>query len=431
MHPSLPPLSTLLRRSAWFLSLALAAGLPLACGDGAAKASRKPSERLVPAVEAVQARSGALPLVERLTGLVEAVDQVEIRPRLSAIVEEVLARDGDVVQRGQVLVRLRDREYRDRLDQATASHRIAVAQAKQARVALGTVQADLERAEALAAQSLASPRDLESARAEAASAEADLELAEARVDQALATVAEREEALSETVIRAPVGGAIGNRAAEVGMQASPAERLFTVGRLDSVRIGVVLTDRMLGRIETGQRVDILPTDPGEPPLLARLSRISPFPHPTTHSTAAEIDLANPDAALKPGMFVAVDVRCGESEQATLVPLSALYDNPASGVTGVWVSREPLGPEWTGATEDGGIELTEPMAFAFVPVDVVAKGRMEAGVRGVPPEAWVVSLGQNLLSGDSALARVRPVDWTWVESLQNLQRQDLVRDLMGR
>ncbi|MCB0288169.1 MAG: efflux RND transporter periplasmic adaptor subunit, partial [Calditrichaeota bacterium] len=78
-----------------------------------------------------------------------------------------------------------------------------------------------------------------------------------------------------------------------------------------------------------------------------------------------------------------------------------------------------------------IPLTDPVDFQFVPVEVVAKGRMEAGIRGVDPGNWVITMGQNLLAGNSGVARVRPVDWQWVAKLQHIQRQDLMEDVINR
>jgi multidrug efflux pump subunit AcrA (membrane-fusion protein) len=165
---------------------------------------------------------------------------------------------------------------------------------------------------------------------------------------------------------------------------------------------------------------------------APLSRISPFLHPVTHSTEAQIDLANPSGQLMSGMFVTVDIFYGESEQATLVPLSALYENPATGETGVYISQGLLNkePVSTGGTQ-AGAALSDPVAFTFIPVEILAKGRMEAGILGIKPGEWVVTIGQDLIGGDSSLARVRKVDWAWVEHLQQLQRQDLMQEIMKK
>jgi multidrug efflux pump subunit AcrA (membrane-fusion protein) len=208
--------------------------------------------------------------------------------------------------------------------------------------------------------------------------------------------------------------------------------LFTLGQLDSVRVEVVLTDRMLSYIREDQRTEVFSTSIPFGSLEAPLARISPFLHPVSHSTRAEIDLANPDGALKPGMFVAVDIFYGESEQATLVPLSALWENPATASVGVFVSLDSLTGEPVAVFDDprGGV-LTDPVSFTFVPVEVVAQGRMSAGVRGMGPGRWVVTIGQDLLREDTVRARVRPVYWERVEKLQQLQREDLLEEVIKR
>lgn len=404
--------------------------LLIGCSDS--EGGGENTERLTPAVEAVQAQLGSLPLTERLSGVVKANHQVEIYPEISAAVERVHVENGDQVNQGQPLVQLRDREFRERLKQAQAGYQIAVAQAKQAEARLQKIQTDLQRTRTLADKNLASPTELETIQTEAISAEADFELARARVEQAQATVDEREEALAQTVIRAPVSGTVGNRYAEIGMLVSSGTRLFTIGQLDSVTVEVVLTDRMLSYIQSGMRADILSEGLSFGSASARLTRISPFLHPVTHSTDAEIDMPNPEQQLRPGMFVTVDVFYGESDQATLIPLSALYENPASGATGVFVSRDSIvGEPINNAAAAEPASLTQPINFAFVPVQVIAKGRMHAGISGVSPGSWIVTIGQDLLGEREGNARVRKVNWEWVEDLQQMQREDLLEDIITR
>jgi RND family efflux transporter MFP subunit len=409
--------------------MAISACIMCQC-SGESADSKQNDNILIPAVEAVQARYGTLPLSERLTGLVRAKNLIEVYPEISAVVVAVNVENGDYVKRGEPLLELRDIEFSERLKQATASYQIALAQERQAQARLEEMQADLNRIQSLAEKGLASPAELENIRTETVSAEADVALANARVSQAQATMDERKETLSQTVIRSPITGRVGNRNAEVGMLVNSNTRLFILGQLDSVRVGVILTDRMLNYIEKGQRTAIYLENAPLGTISAPLSRISPFLHPVTHSTEAQIDLPNPSGQLMSGMFVTVDIFYGESEQATLVPLSSLYENPVSGETGVYISKESLNKEPV-STADArtGAGLSDPVTIIFVPVDIIAKGRMEAGIRGVESGDWVVTIGQDLIAGDSSRARVRKVDWAWVEHLQQLQRQDLLQEIM--
>jgi RND family efflux transporter MFP subunit len=399
------------------------------CGTNSAENN---TQKLIPSVEAVQSRYGSLPLTERLNGIVKAKNQVEIYPEISASITGVYVNNGDIVNKGQLLVQLRSREFQERLKQTKANYQITVAQAKQAEARFKDIQRELERMETLNIEGLASNADLESVQTRFISEEASYELAYARVEQARAFVQESEAALSETDIRAPVAGTIGDRNAETGMLVNTNTKLFTLGKLEDLKIEVILTDRMLNYIKTGQRTEINTSYLSDEIIEAPLARISPFLHPVTHSTDAEIYLLNKDRNLKPGMFVTVDVFYGESEHATLIPLSALYENPASGATGVYVSRDTLLHEPAyGATDGSGksMILTSPVTFEFIPTEVIAKGKMQAGVRGVEPGDWVVILGQNLLGSETGIARVHPVNWNWVEQLQNLQSQDLLNEIM--
>lgn len=385
---------------------------------------------ITPAVEAVQSRMGSLPLTQRLSGIIEAKNQIEIYPEINAVITDVFVKNGDTVKKGNPLLKLRDKEFSERLKQANAGYQIAIAQLKQANARMNEINNELSRTQKLADQGLTSTTDLETVQTRAISAEADVNLAEARLEQAQATVEERNESLSQTTIKAPINGTIGNRDAETGMLVSTNRRLFTLGQLDQVRVKVILTDRMLNYIFEGQRVEIANVNSAHGRMTATLSRISPFLNPVSHSTEAEIDMQNPDGDLKPGMFVTVDIFYGESENATLIPLSALYENPLNGLTGVYITEATFDNEKI--VSKGGekaVGLSDPVEFQFVPVNVVAKGRMEAGVRGIDENKWIVTIGQNLLGGENGSARVRPVKWAWVEKLQHLQRENLMENLI--
>ncbi|MEZ5285040.1 MAG: hypothetical protein R2712_09575 [Vicinamibacterales bacterium] len=79
------------------------------------------------------------------------------------------------------------------------------------------------------------------------------------------------------------------------------------------------------------------------------------------------------------------------------------------------------------------ELGEvPVSVPFRAVDVLASGRQTVGVEGVRSGEWVVVVGQQLLeSSGMDEARVRPVSWDHVLTLQGLQREDLLRQFMEK
>ncbi len=142
---------------------------------------------------------------------------------------------------------------------------------------------------------------------------------------------------------------------------------------------------------------------------AEISRISPFLEAESFSTTAEIDV--PGAG--PACGRACSSRCGcstaRSERATLVPASALWEDPRTGDWTVFVVEDGDGliePDSPG----GEIPDDSARRYPGGPSSVLAEGRGRVGGRGVDEGEWVVTLGQHLLqesldaAGGQALRR---------------------------
>jgi HlyD family secretion protein len=420
------------RTFAFGLVVVLAVAALGGCGQAgdARQDQARDREQQIPAVEAVEVRRGTLPLEERLAGSVVAKNQTEIYAEVAGRVVEVLASNGDSVKRGAPLVRLRSSEFEDRLAQAEAGLRVADAQVKQAQANNTRAQAALTRMQSIVERNLGSAADLDTARADAQSAEAQLALVQAQREQAAALVEERRSALAQTVIRAPIAGVVGTRNAEVGQLATTGTPLFVIGDPDSVRVTITLTQRMLGYIKNGTTVNIMTDAAPDQPLVARISRISPFLHPVTRTTTAEIDVEQNDGVLRPGMFVTVDVLYGESTEAALVPNNALYRDPRDGREGVWLASvdaatRPLEP-LSSAPQRTPLDPSGPVEVRFVPIEVIARGRLGTAVDGLVAGQWVVTVGHRLLAqSDGGKAVVQPTPWEHIVRLEQMQTRDLL------
>ncbi len=405
-----------------------------ACGN--AGADRDAGADRPPAVEALPARSGSLPLEEQLNGVVRARNQVAIRPEISGTVVEVFVRNGDTVTRGQPLVRLDAEALEERLRNATADLRRAEATAAEARARVEEIRARVVRTRALTDSGLASQLELETLEAQLAAVQAEADQAEAQVEQARATVSERRSALSKATLTAPVAGVVGRRDVEVGMVVGPSSMLFIIGDLDELIVEVPLTQEMLRVVEVGTPVEIDDREGEGEPIEARISRISPFLETGSFSTTAEVDVDGVAARLRPGMFVTVRVLYGASEQATLVPTTALWEDPLTGEWTVFVVADGSGlrePDAPGDDISGTAR-----AVTQRPVEVLAQGRGRVALRGVDEGEWVVTVGQHLVherleatGADTADARVRPTTWAHVLDLQSLQREDLLERFLAK
>jgi RND family efflux transporter MFP subunit len=392
---------------------------------------------LPPAVEALPARAGALPLYEELSGTVRARNQVLIRPEISAPVVEVLAQNGDRVTRGQTLVRLDAATQREQLRQAESGLQVAEATAAEARARETEVRVNVIRLRALADNGLVSELDLETREAQLLAAAAQASQAEARVGQARANIAEQQSALDRTLVRAPVAGHVGQRAVEVGMIVGPDTTLFVLGDMDDLVVEVPLTQEMLGQIQVGTSVEVGARDSGSSALRAQVSRISPFLDRSSFSTVAEIDVSGSGDVLSPGMFVEVRLLRGETEPATLVPASAVWEDARTGTQLVFVVDDAVGLEEVDEPDETVPD--QPRRVSPRRVQVLAEGRGRIGVSGVAEGEWVVTVGQHLLherlqaadTDGGTTARVRPVSWRRVLELQGLQREDLLEGFLAK
>ena len=386
--------------------------------------TQKPLQNLViPAVEAVQSQYGSLPLVERFSGNVISENQIELYPETNAQIAEVYVENGDKVTKGQPLVKLQDEPFKKQLQQAQAGLRINEARLKQADARLKELEAQFKRITALAEKNLTSELQIEQINAQKTSAEADVELAKAQIDQSRALVDERKNQLSKTVINSPVTGTIGQRNARVGMQATTNTKIFTIGDLSKLRVEIVLTENLLSRIKVGQTATITINDANGIPrtISAELSRISP---------EAEIDITNAEDILNPGMYVPVDVHFGESQQATLIPTSAIFIDPQTGREGIYIANS-IGSEIepVSDTSDNRSALTEPTGVVFQEIDIIARGKMAVGVIGLESGKWIITLGQNLLAEGKNEARVKTITWDHVLNLQSMQKEDLLKEII--
>ena len=391
---------------------------------------------VVPAVEVVQAREGAVPLRERVTGTVRAAGEVAIYPDVSGPVVEVLAQNGDAVTKGDPLVRIQTPGTESQLAQARSSLIAVRAELAEVEARHRELAAEYERNATLGKRGLVPMNVVDSLRAQVEATRAAAASARAQVQVAEGAVAEQAEVQAQRVVRAPISGRVGQRNVEVGMRVDAQTPLFIIGRLENMRVQAPVTQDGLARIREGNRVELSVGRDAES-IPAKVSRISPFLRAGSFSAEVEIDVPNDAGLLVPGMFVTVDIFYGESARSTLVPTSALYDNPATGQQGVFVAPGPApapaaARPVAGGGGEGGDARPAPVRVEFRPIEVVAAAAQTVGVKGVQPGDWVVVVGQHLLANQpEPEARLRTIEWDRILELQQLQRQDLLREFMER
>ncbi|GGY87262.1 efflux RND transporter periplasmic adaptor subunit [Pseudoduganella plicata] len=306
------------RQQAVFLSALLSMTLGAAL-SGCDKAASKEGTGSAPAAAPVSAAvvvQRDIVETREFSGRLEAVERVEIRPRVSGYITAVHFTPGSLVKKGQPLFSIDPRPYQAELAKAEADANSASARAALAKV-------ELERAERLLADRAIARREFD----ERSSAVKDLDAA-ARATRATVDAARLN--VNYTSITAPIAGRV-----------SKAE--ITLGNLvdgNAVLTSVVSTDRIYASFDGDEdsylRVRQQKHTGKDVAVRVGLANEEGFPHegklefvdnrldPATGSVRMRATLDNRDGMLVPGLFARVQLAAGGTKQAA-VPTLLIHD----------------------------------------------------------------------------------------------------------
>ena len=257
----------------------------------------------------------------RIPGYVHSVMQIRGEDGRMRAIDE-----GDRVQKGAVLVRMRSSEYEDQVAKAAAQVAAAEAEFQKAKL-------DYDRATHLyASQSMTKP--------EYDSAVAQYEAAQGKADAARAQWSEAKTALNDTMLVAPFTGDIVSKTVEVGSFMGPGVPAIGMTDTDTVKIIMGVPDVVVGSLTISQPVEVGVDAFPNQQFNARITRISSAADPRTRNFEVEVSLPNPDHSLKVGMIGSLQLRRGSQEQqaSVRVPLSAIVQSP-DGKYGVFLVKE--------------------------------------------------------------------------------------------
>ncbi|MDN7135461.1 efflux RND transporter periplasmic adaptor subunit [Pseudidiomarina terrestris] len=233
----------------------------------------------------------------KTTATLEARDETDVISKANGIVEDIYVEEGQHVEQGQLLAKLRDEEYRIQLAQAQAE--------------LNSIQQELRRVKDMAERDMISADAYDKLRYQA-------DLLQARFDMAKLN-------LAETEIRAPISGVVATRYAKTGNMISQyqAQKLFHIIALDELEGNLYLPERELQFVAVGQtaqlRLSALPNQVVD----ARVARISPMVDTQSGTFKVVLSVSNPEQQLKAGMFAHVSLHYATHDDTVTVPRYAV------------------------------------------------------------------------------------------------------------
>jgi len=232
-------------------------------------------------------------------GTVSAVQGAMVSTELAGTVSEIIFQNGGVAKKGDVIVKLD-------ASQEEALLRSAEAEAELART-------DLERTRGLASQNVVS--------------KAELDAAESKFRRLTAVVDQMRSNIRKKTIVAPFDGELGIRQVNVGQMINAGQQVVLLQSLDPVYVDFALPQQHLQNLSTGLeahvRTDALP----EREFVAKLTAINSAVDTVTRNVTLQATLENPDHALRPGMFIKIDIVLPEKHKSLVIPGSAISYAP--------------------------------------------------------------------------------------------------------
>jgi RND family efflux transporter MFP subunit len=250
---------------------------------------------------------------------------VEVRPRVSGAITGIHFRDGEIVRKGQLLFTIDTRPFAAALAEARAN-------VASARSAVMLANADLTRANRLKGDEAISIGEMDVLRAKSQAAQAALAGADARARQ-------RALDLEFTAVRAPIGGRISDRRADIGNLvagegAGSTTLLTTINALDPIYFTFDGSEALYLKAQRTHvsgapaEVQIKLQDEGDYRWKGRIDFSDNGIDPKSGTMRSRAVIANPGYFLTPGMFGNMRLSSAGKVQALLVPDTAIQTDQA-------------------------------------------------------------------------------------------------------
>lgn len=319
-------------------------------GESDAEPTTEVTETIIP-VEAQRPVRGDISSYSRTDTRVEAENQVEVVAEGSGKCLDVLAEEGDDIERGQILAELDKEDVQ--------------AQLQQSEIQMRQARADYERAKKGFEEDLI-PR-------------VEYDNAKYSYENAVASYDVQKLQLENMTVRAPIGGVVTERAVQKGMLVSQGTPLFTVVDPTTFVLNINLPEDQIPHVKAGQMaivsVDALPGKEFQ----ARVSRINPNVDPTTGTVKVRLEVPEEVRAQLPvAAFARVRLIMDTHENALLVPKDAVVEENAREYVFVVDQHSPE-PE-----EAAAVELETSEGEPEEPLEAAAADEGEDAVEGERP-----------------------------------------------
>ncbi|QJR09523.1 Multidrug resistance protein MdtE [Usitatibacter rugosus] len=296
------------------IALALVAALTVAACTKGPAAPQKGAEApalLLSAEDTVTVRNTALASGPSITGSIQPERRADLRAEVQAIVLQVMRENGDVVKRGDPLVRLDDTSIRDLLASAESA-------ARAADLAYDQAQRQLERMKTLRTSGMTSAQAMEDSEIRRNTTQSEVEAAKARVVQA-------RQQLERTVVRAPFDGVVSDRKVSAGDTAQMGKELLKVIDPTSMRFEGMVSADQIGDVKAGQAASFRVNGYGNEEFSGKVRRVNPAANATTRQVEVLVDFTGQKQPRLAGLYAEGRVEAASTTGLTIPATSIVRD----------------------------------------------------------------------------------------------------------
>lgn len=242
------------------------------------------------------------------SGPIVVENQVDVEAQREGTVVQIFVEPGTRVRKGQLLVKLDDRQVVADLEGARAKTASTEADLNNWKSEAKVLESDLQRARKMWDAKIISQEQFEHAQFKAEADQWDVK----RVEQLLINDRDTERSLEleleKTQVTAPFDGIVARRYVRVGQTVARDERLVWVTGTEPLRVRFTLPSRFLSHLKVGQRVAVTVAD-GNPAIehSARVLQMSPVVDPASGTIEVLAEFMGPVSDLRPGMQADVNL----------------------------------------------------------------------------------------------------------------------------
>jgi membrane fusion protein, multidrug efflux system len=229
-----------------------------------------------------------------VSGSIEANEQVQIRSEVPGLVTGIYFKEGTNVSKGQLLLKINDRELQAQLSQALTKQKLA--------------QETEYRAGELLKKEAISKEEYDVALADLRSLQSETQLTRAQ--------------LAKTQIRAPFSGKIGLRAVSSGEYLTPSATVANLVSIDPVKITFSVPEKYAGQIKLNTKINFTVAG-SDKKYTARVYAIEPSIDMSTRTLQLKATADNRSGDLLPGSFAKIDLPLSSLDNAILIPTEAV------------------------------------------------------------------------------------------------------------